>query len=124
MTLVFFLLTLFQLKHFIADFPLQNSYMLGKFNHQGWILPLLSHAAVHAGLTFAICIAVSQSLILSLILALLDLVSHFCIDRLKASPNYGGQFKPSEPIFWHLLGLDQLAHHLVHYFIIFTLIQH
>ena len=123
MTTIFFLLILFQLKHFIADFPLQNSYMLGKFNHSGWILPLFSHASTHAGLTFTICIAISQDLTLSLLLALLDLVSHFWIDRLKASPNFGGQFKPSEPIFWHLLGLDQLAHHLVHYAIIFALIQ-
>lgn len=118
--LFFFAVVLFQIKHFICDFPLQNSYMLGKFKERGWVLPLASHAAVHVVGTL-VTLTVFQwiaglgtwSLIPSL--ALLDGVIHFAIDRIKASPKLLGRYKPNEPEFWYCLGADQMAHHITHY---------
>ena len=117
---LFLLLIVFQLKHFICDFPLQGTYMLGKLRATNWVLPLAAHAAVHA--TATLLIAIWFSLHLAIILAITDFILHFTIDRLKASPNYGGRFKPDQPYFWWALGADQMAHHFTHYAFIFILL--
>ena len=117
---LFLLLIVFQLKHFICDYPLQSTYMLGKLRATNWVLPLAAHAAVHATATFLI--AIWFSLHLAIILAITDFILHFTIDRLKASPNYGGRFKPDQPYFWWALGADQMAHHFTHYTFIFILL--
>ena len=119
---IFTLLVLFQLKHFICDYPLQNTFMLGKFKKEGWELPLLAHTGVHFIGTFLICVLFSGSFWLAVGLATLDLVIHFIVDRLKAHPDIGGRFKPEQPEFWWCLGADQSAHHLTHYLITFLLI--
>jgi len=121
--LVFILLIAFQIKHFLADYPLQNKYMLGKFKGgTDWILPLVAHSFVHAVLTLWICFCFSSDSVLSLKLALLDFCVHFVQDRLKASPNLLGRFKIESPYFWWALGQDQMTHHLTHYCIIYFLI--
>lgn len=114
------LLILFQLKHFICDYPLQTQYMLGKMNKTGWVLPLLAHSSVHAIGTFII--VVFYNFYLALVLAIIDLVLHFIVDRLKASPTLGGKFKPEQPYFWWALGADQMAHHLINYVFIYLII--
>lgn len=127
---IFLLLFLFQVKHFLCDFPLQGKYMLGKMKAVGWELPLTLHALVHAigtGLityyTFTPLTHYVDALSLALLLGLLDLVFHFSIDRIKASPNMGGRFKPEQPYFWWALGADQMAHHLTHYAFIYIILS-
>lgn len=92
--MIWLLLILFQVKHFVADYPLQGQYMLGKFKKSpDFVLPLLAHVSVHAGMTFLIAVfCVSPGLALGL--ALLDAVIHFVVDRVKASPDMLGRFKP------------------------------
>ncbi len=92
--LVLSLLLIYQLKHFLCDFPLQTEYMLGKFKADwGFLKPLSAHAGVHALATFLIALAFNCGG-LSLSLALFDFVVHFSMDRLKAGPKYLGRFKP------------------------------
>lgn len=130
--MIWFLLVLYQAKHFVADYPLQGKYMLRKFlPTPEWILPLAAHAGVHAAFTFLIALCVRPGA--AIWLALLDFALHFTIDRLKASPDLGGRFKPltketyptatdeqkkSNTYFWWALGADQTAHHLTHYLLI------
>ena len=129
-TTIFLLLVAFQLKHFIADYPLQNQYMLGKMKVTGWIQPLAAHTTVHACFTAIIvlwfCILSDQhtlAVVLAPTLALADFVIHFTVDRIKASPKLGGSFTPTQPYFWWALGADQMAHHLTHYVFIYILIS-
>ena len=117
---IFILLLLFQLKHFICDYPLQTQYMLGKMSKTGWFLPLLAHSSIHAIGTFII--AVFYNFYLALVLAVIDLVLHFIVDRLKASPTLGGRWKPDQPYFWWALGLDQMVHHVINYVFVLTII--
>lgn len=147
--LTFYLLVIFQIKHFVADYPLQTPYMLGKFkNGKDWVLPLLAHACVHGACTFVIA-AIYSNLKLALCLAGIDLVAHFVMDRIKASSKLLGRFKalsaremgvikrgPSIPsqilpfqealksntYFWWSLGVDQMVHHLTHYYIIWRIL--
>ncbi len=121
--LIFQLLVVFQIKHFLADFPLQTEYMLGKFNAEGWELPLFTHASVHAIMTFGI-VLYFLSWKIALTMALFDLIVHFTVDRVKASPFMFGKYKPDEKIFWLALGGDQFIHHITHYIIIFTIVYH
>ena len=123
-TTIFVLLVVFQFKHFICDYLLQGEYMLGKFK-PGWdfILPLTAHCLVHVVATFLIAFLTSFNFKLSLVLSVFDFITHFIMDRIKASPNILGCYKPNQKEFWWCLGLDQKIHHLVHYTIIFILVS-
>tara|TARA_R100000664_G_C2756434_1_gene144312 strand:+ start:3194 stop:3586 length:393 start_codon:yes stop_codon:yes gene_type:complete len=119
---VFSLFLIFQLKHFVADYLLQApfyDFMKGKFERNGWVIPLASHAGIHSILTMVICMVYTKDFLLSVCLALLDGIIHFVVDRVKASPNMLGRYKIEQPAFWISLGGDQMAHHLTHYLIIF-----
>ena len=118
--LVFVLLVVFQLKHFIADFPLQNRYMLQK-QRSDWsfIPPLALHCGIHAFTTLIVVFLVQPSLWW---LAFADFVVHFTMDRIKAGPKYLGRYTDiSKSGFWIALGLDQMVHHLTHIWIIWML---
>lgn len=131
------LLLAYQAKHFIADYPLQRRFMLGKFK-EGWgfVLPLLAHVAVHAVGTFLITCWFGIGWALAY--AGFDATIHFFMDRAKASKKYLGRFKPltaetaptanaqqwrANDYFWWSLGLDQMVHHLTHYAIIYTIVS-
>lgn len=104
LTDVFILLVVYQLKHFLADYPLQTEYMLGKFK-PGWdfVGPLTAHCLVHAGMTFLIAgvyiffrrpdLDFAMKLLIPLALADFDFIIHFGMDRLKASPKLMGRWK-------------------------------
>ena len=85
--------------------------LLGKSGATNWIQPLLAHSAVHAVGTFIVL--VYFSLPLAILFAVVDLILHFIVDRIKASPTMGGRWNPTQPYFWWALGLDQMAHHLI-----------
>ena len=95
LTTVFFLLVLYQLKHFLADYPLQRPWMLGKFL-PGWqfVVPLAAHCAVHGAMTFGIVFAFTHRPGLALALAAFDFSVHFVMDRVKADPKLMGRWKP------------------------------
>lgn len=117
----FLLLILFQIKHFVADFPLQREYMLRK-TLSGWefVLPLSVHCLVHSALTLAILIWFRPELWW---LALFDFAVHFVMDRVKSGPKYLGRYHDkSKPGFWNALGFDQMIHHFTHYLIIWWML--
>ena len=88
------LLILYQIKHFLCDYPLQGQYMLGKFKKfPDFILPLFSHALVHGMATYYIALEVTHKPNSAFLLGLLDLAVHFTVDRIKASPSLLGRFK-------------------------------
>jgi hypothetical protein len=116
----FLLLVLFQIKHLLADYPLQTAYMLGKFR-PGWgfVGPLAAHAGVHGLLTAFLTGLFLPGTLWPVLFGLVDFVTHFVIDRIKASPRLLGRFSDkSKPSYWNCLGADQMAHHLVHYGIV------
>lgn len=149
---IFSLFVAYQAKHFLCDYPLQTSYMLGKFRDEGWVKPLAAHSAVHAVGTFIVLVGymlyynhpVSVWEILGL--AMFDFIAHFGMDRVKASPRLLGRFsmvskaeyielikfeakhgenpetrriKMDNHKYWLALGIDQMAHNLTHYVIIY-----
>ena len=101
---------LLTVKHVIADFVLQNSWMaIGKDQKTGWAMPLLAHCLVH--------LAVSMMLILIVaprfwFVALIDFAIHITIDRLKGICASSLGVTQEHPWFWTLIGIDQALHHL------------
>lgn len=119
---IFTLLIAFQIKHVLADYFLQTQWMVyGKCKLKGWVKPLFAHASVHALLTLIIALIFAPALWW---LCALDIIVHFIIDRIKANPRLGGRFKMEEGApFWWAFGVDQMLHHLTHYFIIYVIID-
>jgi len=116
---ILFLLLAFQAKHLITDYYLQFPYM---YENKGkpieWIKPLFDHSAIHAFGTILILAIYTSSQGLQwivLFLGLFDLITHFTIDRWKATR----KTNPSESKFWQYLGIDQMLHHIVGILIIF-----
>lgn len=133
MSEILILLILFQIKHYLADFPLQTPYMLGKFGRRafaphlhdkfpaphGWVKPLLLHSLVHSVGTLLITLSYKPDLFF---IFSLDLIIHFVMDRIKASPFIWTDNGPSDPTFWNHIGIDQMVHHLTHYLLIYILV--
>jgi len=116
---IFFILVVFQVKHFLCDFPLQTRFMMRKFEpYPGFILPLAAHAGVHALATTALVLWINPYFWW---LGIADFVCHFIVDRLKASPNLFGRWKPDNKFFWWALGFDQFLHHCWNYLMIVVL---
>lgn len=116
--ILFSLLVAFQCKHLLCDYYLQGKYMLGKFNANGWVTPLFCHVLVHGIATFIIGI-ICVPFLIALYLSMLDMTVHFVVDRWKVIQSRSTDHM--QPYFWHLLGIDQMLHHLTHYFIIFVI---
>lgn len=92
--MIWILLIVYQIKHFLADYLFQTPYMLGKFKKfPDFIHPLAQHASVHAGFTIIISVCSGARGDVTLGIGLLDFVAHFIVDRVKASPDMLGRFK-------------------------------
>ena len=118
--LLLWLLIIFQVKHFIADFVLQNVWMLQK-SRPNWdfVLPLSIHCGVHALSTLPFVLYLKPSMWW---LAVLDFVVHFAMDRIKAGPRYLGRFNDIQSkAYWVSFGLDQMVHHFTHIYICWML---
>lgn len=118
---VFQLLVIFEVKHFIGDFPLQREYMLRKVL-PGWdfVMPLMLHCAVHAGLALSIIIVVNPQLWW---LAVVDFVVHFIMDRIKSGPRYLGRFDDkAKASYWNAFGIDQMVHRFTNFYLIWVLL--
>jgi len=90
--MIWLLLVIYQIKHFVCDYPLQGKYMLGKFKPGwAWVLPLTAHAGVHGVATFLIALCFKPKS--ALWVAFFDMIIHFTMDRIKASPNLLGRYK-------------------------------
>lgn len=120
---VFILMVVFQIKHFLADYPLQFPYMLRKFSPKwDFVLPLTLHCGVHAFFTLVICLILQPALWW---LAILDFGVHFVMDRLKSGPRYLGRFNDMQKSgYWIAFGFDQLIHHLTHIYIVWVLVTY
>jgi hypothetical protein len=96
------------LKHFVADFLLQTNWIArGKERREGWFAPLAVHVLCHAILTLLLTLAIAPRLWW---LALIDLVVHAAIDRLKSLISMESGWKTDQAQFWWVIGFDQYLH--------------
>jgi hypothetical protein len=99
-------------KHVIADFVLQNSWMaIGKDQKTGWALPLLAHCLVPLALALVLILIIAPRFWL---IAFIDFAIHVVVDRAKGfvSATFNVTQERQHPWFWTLIGVDQALHHL------------
>jgi hypothetical protein len=99
-------------KHVIADFVLQNSWMaIGKDQKTGWALPLLAHCLVHLAVAMALILLIAPRF---WFVAIIDFLIHITVDRAKGlfASSFGVTHEAAHPWFWTLIGVDQALHHL------------
>lgn len=117
-TLVFWALLIFQLKHFLCDFALQTQSIIAKkaiYGHPGGFV----HAGLHClGSLPALLILTSH---VGAIAALLvgEFVIHYHSDWGKAQFDRRYALSESGTPYWILFGLDQLIHQLTYLLMIF-----
>ncbi|MCY4523475.1 MAG: DUF3307 domain-containing protein [Halobacteriovoraceae bacterium] len=120
---LFFVLSIaFHLKHYLCDYVLQSKNMVIKKKSDKWnfFIPLFLHSCVHGIFTLTIVLWIDKDL---WFLAIVDMVVHFLMDRIKSGPRYLGRFHNLDTsIYWNILGFDQMIHHLTHLYIIYRLV--
>ena len=99
-------------KHVIADFVLQNSWMaIGKDQKTGWAMPLLAHCLVHLAVAMALILMIAPRF---WFVAIIDFFIHITVDRAKGlcASTFGVTLEAGHSWFWTLIGVDQALHHL------------
>ena len=101
---------LLTVKHVIADFVLQTSWMAhGKDQKTGWALPLLVHCLIHLAVAMTFILIVAPRF---WFVAVIDFLIHITIDRAKGLCSSSFGMTTEHPWFWTLIGVDQALHHL------------
>ena len=107
---ILFLLLLFQIKHWYADFKIQTYMQTVKKGV--WLDPVgMSHTADHIWTTL-VCLFLFSfynpiPAFTIIVVAVLEGLYHYLIDYTKVK--YGCKDN-TKPLFWNQFGLDQLAH--------------
>ena len=114
MTDELFLILFLLLCHYLADFCLTSPAMIQAKADGRNPWPILLHAGIHAGLV-SICLLFWQTPWKTLLLVLLELVSHFLIDTAKGrlTARFPALADMQQKPYWMLYGLDQLLHLMV-----------
>jgi hypothetical protein len=107
------ILVILQIKHFVCDYTLQNSYQLlnkGTYMHPGGVL----HAGLHALFTMAAFLVVLPTLTLGLGIVVGEFLVHYHIDWTKEQVIRYAGWTPAQTQFWWAIGFDQLLHQLTY----------
>jgi hypothetical protein len=117
--LVLLTLTLLTIKHWVCDFVLQTDWMIAEKGHYGKIGGIV-HSGIHGVFTLIVFLIVTKSVEWSLIVASIDLISHYHIDWLKS--RLSKKYTVTDSAFWNWLGADQMMHGLIYILLVYTLI--
>lgn len=119
------MLSAFLLKHFIADFCLQNAYQVlnkGKYGHPGGLLHALIATAL-SGVALAPFYYLDPFWAAPILTVLaVEFVAHYHIDWLKARATAWLEVTTADKSFWVLIGADQLFHYLTYVWMIWYLL--
>lgn len=116
---ILLVMTLFAVKHFIADFVLQSNWMVaqkGRYGQPGGIV----HAVVHMGGSIPALMVLGAGPWLMAVLVLGEGVVHYHLDYLKERVSRHLGLGAGDKGFWVLLGADQALHHLTYVVIVWV----
>lgn len=108
-----------QIKHWIADYGLQTTYMVvnkGRYGHPGGLL----HAGFHGLLTAVVLLGFGLPLSVLAVVVLAETVVHYHIDWGKECISRGVTARLDNLLFWRIHGLDQTLHQATYVAIILT----
>jgi hypothetical protein len=106
---VLWLVLLLQVKHVVADYMLQNAYMLANrkiYGHPGGLL----HVAVHfaGSLVVLLLVGTGPGLLLALLAA--EAVVHYHVDWAKDNVVARLGLTTTDAAYWYAAGIDQGLH--------------
>ena len=110
------LFTLFALKHLIADYYTQYSWMLkdkGTYGAWGGV----AHAKLHGLFTFIILLLYVNPLT-AFLFGALDSIIHYHIDYVKSNFWKSRNLGPADQMYWIVHGTDQFLHIMTYVLII------
>lgn len=116
------LVTLFFIKHTIADYFMQYSWMIkdkGTYGAWGGI----AHSGYHGLLTFGVLILFISDLLLVIALSIADMLIHYHVDYVKSNFWKEKKLTAMDQAYWVAHGVDQLAHFLTYIGIIYILCE-
>jgi hypothetical protein len=113
LTLLLALLTLLQLKHYLADFHWQTAWMVAGKGGYGR-LGGLAHAGLHGALSLPVLLLAGLPAATVAGIAAGEAVVHYHIDWTKTRIQAAHALEPHARRYWQLLGADQAAHQLTY----------
>lgn len=115
-------LTLFLVKHTLADYFLQFSWMMKDkaiYGAKGGI----AHAGLHGVLTSLVLLVMGLPIMAGIVLGLIDFIIHYHIDFIKSNLWKSKNLKATDQMFWIIHGVDQMLHGLTYIFIIWIVLR-
>lgn len=111
--LIALLLAGLETKHFLADYVLQNSWIIrgkGDLRAGGGYV----HAGLHVlgSLIVLAFFHLPVALLVEMLVA--EFIIHYAIDFTKANAGRGIDAKTQPTLYWSIYGFDQLLHHLTY----------
>ena len=119
-SLLFWSLVLFQVKHFVCDFCLQTPYQYrnkGVYGHPGGFI----HAGFHGTASIPAILVMTNSAWLVVILAACEFLLHYHVDWLKEQINRRRELTTGTTLYWVVFGADQLLHQMTYVVILAVL---
>ncbi len=110
---VLVLLLLLQAKHMIADFFLQNAYIIQNRRHYGHPGGLL-HVAIHLAGSLAVLAIVGTAPLTLAGLLIAEAVIHYHLDWSKDNFVARRGLTPRDAVYWYATGIDQFLHQLTY----------
>ena len=110
---VLVLLLLLQAKHMIADFFLQNAYIIQNrrlYGHPGGLL----HVAIHLAGSLAVLAIVGTAPLTLAGLLIAEAVIHYHLDWSKDKFVALRALAPRDALYWYATGTDQFLHQLTY----------
>lgn len=120
LSLVFWSLVLFEVKHFACDFVLQTPYQYrnkGMYGHPGGLI----HACVHGAGSIPAILVLSDTPWLVATIVIAETVFHYHVDWLKEQINRRLGLSYDDMLFWIVFGADQLLHQMTYVVILAVL---
>jgi Protein of unknown function (DUF3307) len=107
------LLVGFQIKHFVADYLLQPSWIL---QGKGSIASLggYIHAGVHSACSVIVLVVAGVPLALTAMLVVAEFFVHYLLDFSKIRYSAGVDETREPAKYWGMFGFDQLMHQLTY----------
>jgi hypothetical protein len=112
--------TLFALKHLIADYYTQYSWMIKDKSTYG-AFGGIAHATWHGILTLIVLWLIGTPVLFSILLSALDGLIHYHIDYVKSNIWKKKRLTHNDQLYWVVHGTDQFLHLMTYVFIIFLL---
>ena len=111
------IITLLMIKHVIADYFMQYSWMIkhkGTYGH--W--KGMAHSEFHGFLTWIVLMLCGIPILWAALLGILDTVIHYHVDYVKSNFWKSKKLTPMDQLYWVTHGVDQLAHFLTYVIIV------